>query len=381
MPRESRQQAKVLDLAPFPEGWYFLTSRKALLKDKLIQKTWMGENIVIWCDDAGQVCVAEAYCAHLGSNLGPAAGGRICDGRLVCPFHGFEYDTTGQCVATPFAPAPKAARLHVFETTEIVGMIFAWWGSGGRAPQWDLPAEQPDQAGWSPIDVWTTRLPGHPQETTENSVDLAHFSYVHGYDSVSRVEPVTVDGHLLRSRFDFRSTRTVAGVTFLTLDLAADTLVSGLGYSYVEVCERSIPVDMRVWILTSPVDGTLIDLSVVLQVREIRRPNRRITGLGFLPPRLRAPIMTRIMAPLQHRDVLQDVVIWSRKKYRPRPRLARSDGEIMAFRAYSAQFYPEPRTVGQNDANGNDVGQRVVESRKKQAVPAEATAGADPGAS
>ena len=32
--------------SPFPEGWYFIASRQALLKAKLIRKTWMGENIV-----------------------------------------------------------------------------------------------------------------------------------------------------------------------------------------------------------------------------------------------------------------------------------------------------------------------------------------------
>ena len=60
------------------------------MRAKLIQKTWMGMNIVAWCDENGRVCVAEAYCPHLGSDLGPAAGGRVCDGRLICPFHGFD---------------------------------------------------------------------------------------------------------------------------------------------------------------------------------------------------------------------------------------------------------------------------------------------------
>ena len=68
-----------------------------------------------------------------------------------------------------------------------------------------------------------------------------------------------------------------------------------------------------------------------------------IAGLGFLPAGLRAPIMNRFMSALQERDVLQDVVIWSRKQYRSRPRLCRSDGEIMPFRAYCAQFYPAQR--------------------------------------
>ncbi|MYB31254.1 MAG: Rieske 2Fe-2S domain-containing protein, partial [Acidobacteria bacterium] len=29
-----------------------------------------------------------SVCPHLGSELGPAAGGRVRDGRLVCPLHG-----------------------------------------------------------------------------------------------------------------------------------------------------------------------------------------------------------------------------------------------------------------------------------------------------
>ncbi len=61
--------------SPFPEGWFFVASREAIVKDKLIQKTWMGENIVAWCEENGSVCVAEAFCPHLGSDLGPAAGG------------------------------------------------------------------------------------------------------------------------------------------------------------------------------------------------------------------------------------------------------------------------------------------------------------------
>ena len=101
------QRANVPLSSPFPEGWYFVASRKDVLKAKLIEKTWMGESIVVWLDDNGGVCVAEAFCAHLGSYLGPTAGGRVCAGRLVCPFHGFEYDTTGQCVATPYAGPPK----------------------------------------------------------------------------------------------------------------------------------------------------------------------------------------------------------------------------------------------------------------------------------
>ena len=334
-------------LSPFPEGWYFVADRRSLDKDRLIEKTWMGEKIVIWSDESGDVCVAEAYCPHLGADLGPPAGGRVRGGRLVCPFHGFEYDASGQCVATPYAPPPKYARLRVFETQELVGLIFAWWGIGGRAPQWDLPAEVPDQTGWSEVRIWTSRFAGHPQETTENAVDMAHLRHIHGYDGVKRVEPVSIDGHRLKSRFDFITTRRLAGIPLVTLDVAAEADVCGLGYSFVEVFERSIGMNMRLWVLATPVDGKLIDLSVVSQVREIRKPNRWLAGLGFLPPKQRAPVMNRLVLAYQRRDVLQDVVVWSHKRPVPNPRLARSDGEIMAYRRWCAQFYPEtPVSVG-----------------------------------
>ncbi len=342
MPPRHGEPAIIQFPSPFPEGWYFIATRRELARAGLLQRTWMGESIVAWCDDDGRVCVAEAVCPHLGSDLGPEAGGRLCAGRLVCPFHGFEFDATGQCVDTPYAPPPRSARLRVFETREIAGLIFAWRGIEGRPPQWSLPAEEPDQAGWSGLEVRTLRFAGHPQETTENVVDLAHLRYVHGYGSVDRTEPVSVEGPLLLSSWNFRSVRRVAGPAKLSFDLSATTSIYGLGYSYVDVHERSIGMDMRLWVLATPVDGTLIDMTLATQVRELRSPRRRIVGLGFLPTRLRAPLMSKFMARQQVHDVEQDVVIWSRKRYVSPPRLNRSDGEVTMFRAYCAQFYPDP---------------------------------------
>ena len=328
-------------LSPFPEGWYFVTTRQAVLKEKLIQKTWMGENVVVWSDSEGRICIAEAICPHLGADLAPAAGGRICEGRLICPFHGYEFDTSGQCVATPFAPPPKTARLRVFETQEILGLIFAWWGIGGRPPQWTLPDVMPDCSGWGNFEINTIRFPGHPQETTENSVDLAHLRYVHGYDNVNPIVEAEVDGPRLKTRFDFKRTRTIAGAVKLTFDISAEATIVGLGYSFVEVREHSIGMELRLWVLATPIDGTLIDMTLVSQAREIRNPKRMVAGLGFLPARMRAPLINKFMASQQKQDVLQDVVIWSNKRYIPRPRLCRSDGKIMPFRHYCAQFYAD----------------------------------------
>ena len=336
------RNTKRLELPAFPEGWYFVASRESILRDKLIEKTWLGEEIVAWCDETGRVCVADAVCPHLGSYLGPEVGGKICNGRLVCPLHGFEFDATGQCVATPNAPAPKAAKLKVYETREILGLVFAWFGSGGRPSQWDLPDDPPSGAEWGELGFRSLRFRGHPQETAENSVDFGHLRYVHGYDNVNPVGSVTVDGAYLKSCFDFKRVRRILGIKDLVYDISAVTHIYGLGYSFVEIHEKTIDMNARLWVLPTPIDGTLIDLVLVSQLREIHKPRRFISGLGFLPIKLRQRLMNHILLSQQKRDVLQDVVIWERKRFRSPPRLCQADGPIGKYRRYCQQFYPDP---------------------------------------
>ena len=102
-------------------------------------------------------------------------------------------------------------------------------------------------------------------------------------------------------------------------------------------------MDTRLWVLATPVDGTLIDMVLVGQVRELNKPKRPIVGMRFLPPRMRTRLMNEIILSAQKRAVMQDVAIWGRKRYRPRPRLCRSDGEIGLYRRYCEQFYPDCR--------------------------------------
>ena len=49
-----------------------------------------------------QVSIVDAYCPHLGANLG--VGGRVHGNCIECPFHGWQFDgESGQCVKIPYA--------------------------------------------------------------------------------------------------------------------------------------------------------------------------------------------------------------------------------------------------------------------------------------
>lgn len=329
-------------LHPFPEGWYFVASHADLRPGKLIHKTWLGEDIVVWRDEHGRVCVADAVCPHLGSSLAPEVGGRVCEGRLVCPFHGFEYDTTGRCVATPYALPPKSARLSVYATREVGGMVFGWWGIRGRSPQWELPEVSFGDSGWTGLGLHTLRFRGHPQETTENSVDLAHLRYVHGYESVTRVGDVTIDGAYLRGCFKFKARIGPGRLLSTTFDVSAETHIFGLGYSQVDFQEHSTGYRSRLWILSTPIDGTSVAMTIASQVGGMERPTGVGLGLRLLPLSVRLHLMNRLTLRMETGYVKEDVLIWSRKRYLTHPRLNGADGEILAYRRYCEQFYEDP---------------------------------------
>ncbi len=335
-----RSRNPIADLPPFPEGWYFIGSRDSILRKRLIEKTWAGEEIVVWCDENDRICVANATCPHLGSHLGPSAGGKVRDGCLVCPFHGFEFNADGQCVATPNAPPPKTATLKLYETKEILGMVFAWWGYGGREPQWRLPDIPSDGTEWCKVGFRTLRFPGHVQTLAENSVDFGHLAYIHGYGNVTPVGSLSIDGAYLRSSFEFRRVRTFASFEMVH-EIATTAHIHGLGYSFVEIHEKTIGFRARYWVLATPVDDERVELVLANSVQEMRKPGRAIMGMRFLPVKLRHRAMNQFLLSMQKMDVQQDVTIWKRMRYQQQPRLCRADGPIGAYRRYCRQFYPE----------------------------------------
>ena len=231
----------------------------------------------------------------------------------------------------------------MYETREFNGLIFAWWSTVGRGPQWELP-DWPDKE-WEPLQYGTMRFRGHPQETTENSVDINHLQFVHGYATVKKLGDVLIDGAYLRNQFVFRRKMSLAGVPVLT-DVAATAHVWGLGYSFVEFHERVSGLYLRQWILSTPVDDTEVKLVIALQVKRWEPGQKWLATLllrCFSPTWLSRFFILRV----KH-DVRQDVTIWENKRYQPLPILSRTDGEIMAYRNYCAQFYPEAEEAGRS---------------------------------
>jgi phenylpropionate dioxygenase-like ring-hydroxylating dioxygenase large terminal subunit len=91
----------------------------------------LGEDLVIFKDDRGRYGLVGRQCPHRGTDL---AYGRLEDGGLRCPFHGWLFDVTGKCLETPAEPPESNLcaniRQKAYPVVEKNGILFAYMGPG-----------------------------------------------------------------------------------------------------------------------------------------------------------------------------------------------------------------------------------------------------------
>jgi nitrite reductase/ring-hydroxylating ferredoxin subunit len=331
-------------LAPHPTGWYALAFSDELTRGKTLARTLAGVELVLFRTESGQPCAMEAYCPHLGAHLG--YGGRVEGEQIRCPFHGFRFDTGGQCVATGYGTKPPpTAKIRTWPLREMNGILLAALAPEGGAPSWEVPPL--DMTGWSPMIHRRFVLASHPQETTENSVDLGHFAAVHGYESVRTRREAVTNGAYLSTAYAAKHVVPVLSRLWpgLRVDFEFDTHIFGLGYSLVEVRLPGFEVRARLWVLPTPIDGERIALCLATSGngRDVHR------WLTWLPAALRGALIARVVGAGLIADASRDFVIWEHKRYIERPALVGGDGPIGKYRAWAAQFY-EASTATQHPA-------------------------------
>src|SRR5215475_12998500 len=75
-----------------------------------VRVTLLGEELVAFRDSAGDIGLLDAYCAH---RRAPMFLARNEECGLRCVFHGWKYDTLGNCVDMPSEPPYSKFRLRV----------------------------------------------------------------------------------------------------------------------------------------------------------------------------------------------------------------------------------------------------------------------------
>jgi nitrite reductase/ring-hydroxylating ferredoxin subunit len=310
---------------PYPNGWFAVAFSEEVSPGQVLRRRLMGEDVVIYRTRSGVVRVVEPYCPHLGAHLG--YGGKVDGEVIVCPFHGFRFDTSGACVANSYATRPPHARLGARTFREINGAIVVWQHAGGDPPTWELP-QLPDTGFPSPARRMYT-IVDHPQEVMENAVDIGHIQPVHGYQNPQIRTPLDTDGSRLRIGTVAERVFPVLGNVGMLLDFEIDGL--GLIWVLAKIPRFGGEALFQAW--PTPIDPCRIELRFAMSLRIL-------TGRGAAG-RTVSRLLTSALAGAFWSDLTKDFPIWENKRFVARPRLAKGDGPIIPFRRWARQFYSD----------------------------------------
>ena len=129
--------------------WYPVC-QAAHVKERPVGLHRLGRDIVLWRDSQGHIHAHDDRCLHRGAKL---SVGQVINDTLRCAYHGWCYDTSGQCTTIPTSKAAQtklAPRLQLqsFETQERAGLIWVYCPGESTASTFPLviPEELEDPA-------------------------------------------------------------------------------------------------------------------------------------------------------------------------------------------------------------------------------------------
>ena len=100
-------------------------------KRPVVPVTLLGERLVLFRDDEGELGLIGRHCLHRGADL---CFGRREDNGLRCPFHGWLYDRNGRCLEQPGEPEGSTMHRQIgttaYPVVEKNGIVFAYMGPG-----------------------------------------------------------------------------------------------------------------------------------------------------------------------------------------------------------------------------------------------------------
>lgn len=139
----------------------------------------LGQDFVLFRDEQGRFGLLDRDCPHRGADL---AYGRPEDGGLRCPFHGWLFDVTGQCLETPAEPENSRLCQRIKQKSYPVvlrsGILFAYLGEGE-------PPAFPDLDCFVAPDSHVFAFKGHIAcnwlQALEVGIDPAHASFLHRF--------------------------------------------------------------------------------------------------------------------------------------------------------------------------------------------------------
>jgi 5,5'-dehydrodivanillate O-demethylase oxygenase subunit len=155
--------------------WHPIAAVAELEENPVKPVKLLGESLVLYRDRRGTLGLIDSVCAHRRVNL---ALGIPEEQGLRCPYHGWRFGETGQCLEQPAESRPYCDKVKIkaYPVRVACGAVFAYLGPQPipELPLWDLMT-------WDNVmhEIAYATLPCNWFQSMENSVDQHHIDWLH----------------------------------------------------------------------------------------------------------------------------------------------------------------------------------------------------------
>lgn len=327
---------------PYPNGWFKVMDSRRLKVGDVLNMQFLGQHLVAYRGESGKAYIMNAYCPHLGANLG--SGGVVQGDNIECPFHGWQFEgAEGKCTNIPYSPAapPEQAHSKGWHTCETNGHIYMWFDADDQPPQWEVVrTKEIDEGEWY-FHGWTEHeVKAHCQEMPENGADIAHLNFLH---TPLAVKDEDLFGRLLKRVFTHEWTADWqpgkgADSHKAFMVLTEQLKLFGFNVPFTHVLVHIIQQGPGlVFLRFHTAFGRAIVMETVTPMKPLLQKATHMIYAEWKMPRFLAKLILRSLIVQFERDV----PIWNNKTFLPRPVVVKGDGPIPAFRRWYARHYSE----------------------------------------
>jgi phenylpropionate dioxygenase-like ring-hydroxylating dioxygenase large terminal subunit len=165
-------------------AWYAAFVSSDVGEGKLVPRTLLGENVVVYRGTDRQALVLRDRCPH---RFAPLSMGRLEGNIVKCRYHGLKFDRSGMCVQNPHGDGriPKGVQVRSYPATDRHGFLWVWMGDAGKADPALIPDLSPFDSNPVTATYWgQTHLPVNYLLMQDNLMDFSHIDHLHtAFDS------------------------------------------------------------------------------------------------------------------------------------------------------------------------------------------------------
>jgi phenylpropionate dioxygenase-like ring-hydroxylating dioxygenase large terminal subunit len=160
------------------KNYWYLICPSSEVKDQIITKTVLGEKIIIYRDQNGHLAALEDRCCHRNVQL---SLGYLREGRVVCGYHGWEYDKSGNCILIPSQlpenKIPPTAKIKSYPVQEFNRWVWIFIGDPEKSNT-IKPLDIPEMNQWD-FTYKAYVFKADLESTAESLVDPYHIAFAH----------------------------------------------------------------------------------------------------------------------------------------------------------------------------------------------------------